>query len=410
MRCRYQRGEQGERCFADPVERPGADPGGSTSARVVRDDLNLLHGLGSERFDQRTLDRFHAAPSQLTAGTAALGRGRIRLDRDLRLAPLPDPVREFGHQAAELRGQFGAATLEMDLGEFQVDPLGRRRQGHQLDAEVEATHQARRHARHAGVVGRQARSGRKARRIQLHDEVPAAFHEASIDSGNVISTEGVGFDHESLDGREPHAGDAILARILPAIAVTVVEDLADDRRLVEHRVSHDRDLADVRVADRESQEERRGGVRVFTPHHASADPQHIPQGAPLPGCQVDSGEHQRARPAQAESRGLAVQPDAARDEAEAPRRGVANFDAGETRVGRVLERDGVRHQATDSRRRTVHALAQADGGRLEVRRIQRDVVVDDVRIALREIQHEVMRRRLPIGGRHRLRLDLQHTT
>src|ERR1700686_797859 len=102
-------------------------------------------------------------------------------------------------------------------------------------AEPEAQDLAARGAFHEHLRCSQSIAARERPVVELEGEVAAPALERRDSARDVESPELVRDGGQTPGGHEPHPGQTLLSRILVAVTVRVVEDLADDVRAIEGR-------------------------------------------------------------------------------------------------------------------------------------------------------------------------------
>ncbi len=211
----------------------------------------------------------------------------------------------------------------------------------------------------------------------------------------MIPALGVRGDQQTARGRQTHPRQTRFAVVLNAIAVPVVEHLAQNVGAVEVRVGDHphRGLGQVGDDLIDDRVHRKGDVGVFALDHARADHQDQLQtlglarreGQVVPGQQAAVLDRLNRR---------AVDAGAALAIAEAGRRAIRQSHAGHRPGQRIASRDDVRDQT--AAHDVDHRGRLGDFDRPLQDRVQRNVVVDDIgRDARRQVQRQ------DIAGRHR---------
>src|SRR6185437_1507615 len=124
------------------------------------------------------------------------------------------------------------ARLEHRSGQIQADDAMDR------GAELEAQGLAARGAFHEYLRRSRSIAARKRPVIELEGEVAAPPLERSDRARDVEAPELVRDGGQASGGYEPHPGQTLLSSFLAAVAVHVVEDLADDVGAIERRIRH----------------------------------------------------------------------------------------------------------------------------------------------------------------------------
>ena len=234
---------------------------------------------------------------------------------------------------------------------------------------------------------RRAVAARQRAVVELQHEVRASALVRRDRARDVEAAELVRRREQAARRREPHLRYAALAFVLQAVAVRVVEDLADDVRAVERGIRNDahrgRRFARQRAARERAHRLRAVHELAFADAGADGQQQHQ-RVAPV-GRHVETGPRELAARDDGLAR-LAVEARRAFDVAEARREAVDDGDVGEVHGDAVRDRDHVRHELAardvDRRRRL-----RDDHGLVEVE-IERDVVVEDLARARHEARVE----------------------
>src|SRR5688572_27610261 len=119
-------------------------------------------------------------------------------------------------------------------------------------AEVELERLTARRALDLNRLTRAAETARQSAVVELQDEIRAAALVRRDGARDVEAAVLIRRREQAARRREPHLRDAALAFVLQAVAVRIVENLADDVRAIERRIRNDthrrRRLAGERVA------------------------------------------------------------------------------------------------------------------------------------------------------------------
>src|SRR6516162_6905789 len=125
-----------------------------------------------------------------------------------------------------LEAQVGGSGLEHGIGEVETHNSMDR------GTELEPQRLAARGALHEHRRCRGTKAARECSVVELQDEVAAATLERRDRAGDVEAAELIGDRGEAARRDDPHPGQTLLARILAAVAVRIVEDLADRVRAI----------------------------------------------------------------------------------------------------------------------------------------------------------------------------------
>ncbi len=234
----------------------------------------------------------------------------------------------------------------------------------------------------ARIFGREGHAVGQRAVVHFDNKVATALKEAAIDSGQVITTVGIGFDQQTFDSGQTHARYTELTGVLVAVAVNVVEHLADDRGLLDVRVRHNRHAGTGRVTHRDTTQQRRRRVDVFALCHTRTDAQDIAHGRAAAHRNIDAAKVDGSLTVNGK-RAVAHQTRGVFNKAETGRQIVADGQPDDRLHANILGRDRVGDQLTDRALTFLGRLAQTH---LEVaaRRIQRNVVINHIRIAVFE--------------------------
>ena len=287
------------------------------------------------------------------------------------------------------------ARLEHGIGEIEADDAMDR------GAEVELERLAARRALHLQRCVEPRIAARQRAIVELQHEVAAAALVRRDRARDVEAAVLVRRREQAARRREPHAGDAVLAVVLHAVAVRVVEDLADDVRAVERRVRNDahrrRRLARQRAARQRAHRLRAVHELAFA--DAGADGEQQLQRVPAVG-RDGRGRPDELAAARRRLARHAVEPRRAFDVAEAGREAVDDGDVGQFTP---MPFATVIMYGTSWPRETLHERRRLrDRDRLVEVEIERNVVVED----LARARHEaVVERQVQVVGRARRAAD-----
>ena len=150
--------------------------------------------------------------------------------------------------------------------------------GRHSDAEIHFGHERLGESDNPRVFAGYDRFARQCRRVELDDEITSLVGIDGIDIGEVIAPVRIRLHDQSADRRQAYTRYPLFARVLPSVAVPVIEYLADHGGFLEDRIGDYLDAGAGLVADEFPGKVRPDCIHMLSGRRSSCDTRHIADG------------------------------------------------------------------------------------------------------------------------------------